>query len=96
MDTEIEELKEELEEQRKIVEDTNRVVHKMRRAGRWAFLFRVMWWAFFLGVSGAAYYYYLQPYISQLESAYGGMQDFQQQAHDLFAQYLDFSTTTRR
>jgi len=84
MDTEIEELKVELEKQRKVAEDTNRVVHSMRRSARFKTFFSIVWWLLVLSASGAAYYYYVQPYVDQVLHAYGSFQNFEQQIGKAF------------
>ena len=85
--SEIEELKQEVEELKAITQDTNRQVHKMRRSNRWALLFRIIWWLTILGVTGAAYYYYLQPYVERAMDAYNNTKDLQVQVQDWFAQF---------
>jgi hypothetical protein len=66
----IQELRQEVEELREVSEDTNRVVHKMRRAVWWGRLWTIAMWVLFFGASGAAYYYYLQPWVTKVEQYY--------------------------
>jgi len=94
MDTEIDELKQEVEELKAVTEDTNRIVHKMRRSARWAMLFQIVWWLTVLGVSGATYYYFVQPYVTKAVEAYGGAKDLQLQVENWFAQFGRTPTNT--
>jgi hypothetical protein len=77
MDDEIAELRSLVKKNLALTEDTNRMVHKMRRAAMWGRLFQIVWWVGVIAVSGAAYYYYLQPYVSSIEHFYSalGMSD---------------------
>jgi hypothetical protein len=87
MDTDIEELKQEVEELKALTADTNKTIHKMRRSQRWATILSIVWWLTVAGVSGAVYYYYFQPYIQAIMSTYGDAKDFQVQIQDLFANF---------
>lgn len=75
MNTEIEELKELVRHQSKVIEDTNHVVHKLRRNIWWSRVGSLLWWAAALGIGGAAYYYYFAPYAEQLRMLYGNVSD---------------------
>ena len=65
-----------------VSEDTNRMVHSMRRAAWWGTITRWAWWFLVFGVSGVAYYYYVQPYVAKIESAYHSAEMGAQQAAD--------------
>lgn len=87
MDTDIEELKGEVEELKALTQDTNRIVHGMRRGQRWRTLFSVVWWVAIVAVSGATYYYYVQPYVEEIMKGYDNAKGFQVQVQDWFAQF---------
>lgn len=88
--TDIETLKQEVEQLKEITEDTNRQVHKMRRNARWSLFFQILWWASILGITGAAYYYYVQPYIQKIEDFYVNAQHGVSQAGDWGSQIREF------
>jgi type II secretory pathway component PulM len=90
MDTEIEELKELVRRNIKVTEDTNRVVHGMRRAAWWATILRWAWWLIIFGVSGVAYYLYVQPYVERVQQAYTQVEHGAQQAADWQTRMNDF------
>jgi len=85
--SEIDELRNEVEELKEITADTNRLVHGLRRSQRWHTLFQIIWWLTILGITGATYYYYVQPYVAQVMDAYGNAKGFQVQAEEWFAQF---------
>ncbi len=87
MDREIDDLKQEVAELKELVAETNHAVHGMRRSQRWATIFRIFWWLTIVGITGAAYYYYVQPYVQQVMSGYDNAKDFQVQVQDWFAQF---------
>ncbi|MBX4192446.1 hypothetical protein KW798_03090 [Candidatus Parcubacteria bacterium] len=72
MDTDIEELKEELRIQRKLLEDTNATVRKMHRGAVWGRIISWGWWIAVLVLTTAVYYYFLGPYMNQLLQIYTG------------------------
>ncbi len=90
MDPELAELKEEIEQLKEVTHDTNRAVHKMRRSQRWHAVFQIVWWLTIVGVTGAAYYYYIQPYVDRAVQTYNQVQDSAQQAHTWQQQAQDF------
>ena len=103
MASEIDELKEIVRNQGRIIEDTNRELHKMRRAAKWSMFFKFLWWALIFAVSYGVYVYYLEPYINSIMQAYervqqagGQAQTFQQMfadsMHSFFAQFSGTST----
>ncbi len=87
MDSEIDELKQEVAELKEVVADTNRTLHGMRRSQRWGTIIRVVWWLTVLGVTGAAYFYFVQPYVEQVMNTYDSAKSFQVQIQDWFAQF---------
>ncbi|MDE2071124.1 MAG: hypothetical protein KGI70_00060 [Patescibacteria group bacterium] len=87
MDTEIQSLKKEVDELKSLTLDTNRTVHKMRRAAWWGRLWGIVWWLLIFGASGAAYYYYVQPYVNTIMKEYGNAKDLQLQVQNWFAQF---------
>lgn len=87
MDPEIRELKQEVAALKEMTADTNRAVRGLRRSQRWRTIFSIVWWLTIAGVTGATYYYYVQPYVTQVMSAYGNAKDFQVQVQDFFAQF---------
>lgn len=102
-DTDIEALKQEVEELKEMTADTNRQVHKMRRGARWGLLLQLVWWLTILGITGAAYYYYVQPYVQKIEQFYLSAQHGAQQAQgwesqvqQFFAKYFTAPTSTRQ
>lgn len=85
--TEIDDLKAEVRRLNQTVQDTNIQVRKMRRSQRWHTIFQIVWWLSVAGITGAAYYYYVQPYVAQVMEAYDSAQGFQGQVEDWFAQF---------
>ncbi|MEI7720279.1 MAG: hypothetical protein WCI89_03680 [bacterium] len=67
-----------------IAEDTNRTVHAMRRAQKWGAFFKFVWWAVIIVVSGATYYLYFQPYVGKIERLYEQAQIGTQQLQSFF------------
>ena len=92
MTDDIEELKELVEKNTKLAEDTNRTVHKMRRSALWGRALQLVWWAAIIGVSGAVYYIYLQPYVGQIEDLYEQFKTSGQQVQGFIE---SFGTTPR-
>lgn len=84
--TEIDDLKQEVRRLTQTVQDTNTQVHKMRRSQRWHTLFQIVWWLSVIGITGAVYYYYVQPYVAEIMQAYNTAQGLQVQFQDWFAQ----------
>ncbi len=101
-DPDIEELKNIVKRQGQVIEDTNRMLHGMRRGQRLRTLWSVLWWLAIIGVSAGAYYYYLQPYINTLEQYYANFQhsatqaqSFESQLMNFFKQFVPGATTTQ-
>lgn len=89
-DPEIEELKEIVKRQGQVIDETNRIVHGMRRGARLRMLWSVVWWLAIFAVSAGAYYYYLQPYVQTLEGYYGKFQQQSSQAQNLEQQIANW------
>lgn len=96
MDSEIEDLKRLVQKNIAIAEDTNRLVRKMRRGALWGRVFQIVWWLLFLAVSGAAYYYYLQPYVQKVENFYTQVQTSGKQAQGFEGQVQQFINSFRQ
>jgi hypothetical protein len=90
MDDDIQEIKQMAKRALALAEDTNRTVHRMRRSAQWARFFQIVWWVAILAVSGAAYYYYLQPYVDRLEQLYGQVEGVNQQGQSWSAELQQF------
>ena len=86
MDTDIEDLKQEVESIKAVTVDTNKMVHGMRRSQRWRSFMTLLWWTFIVGASVWSYYL-IQPYINQATAAYGNTRDLQVQVQDWFAKF---------
>ncbi|HYF13110.1 MAG TPA: hypothetical protein VD928_02345 [Candidatus Paceibacterota bacterium] len=90
MDPQIEELKELVRRTIAVSEDTNRTVHKMRRDQWWGRAFRIFWVLLFLAVSGAAYYYYVAPYLETVRAVYEQIQTGAQNTQSFGEQFQNF------
>jgi len=102
MAEDLDELKQEVEELKAMTLDTNRQVHKMRRGVRWAMVLQLLWWLTIFGVTGAAYYYYVQPYVTKIENMYfktqqsaTQAQNWWQQVQQTIASYVTAPTSTQ-
>ncbi len=89
-DPDIEELKEIVKRQGEVIEETNRMVHGMRRGQRWRFVWSMLWWTAVLLISAGAYYYYVQPYVEQIQKVYAGFQQQAQKAETIQGQITDW------
>ncbi len=89
VDPQIDELKELVRRNIALSEDTNRMVHKVRRGAAWGRFFMVLWWLLIIAASGVAYYYY-QPYLLKIEQAYSNLQTDQKQAQTYESQISNF------
>jgi len=87
VDGEIEELKRLVQKNLAMTEETNHIVRGMRRSARWGRFFSIAWWIVIIAVSGATYYIYVQPYVTDIEKAYGNTQNFEQQVQDFFKSF---------
>ncbi len=89
MDTDIDELIELVKKNIAISEDTNDIIHSMRRTARWGTFFSLMWWAVIIGSSGMAYLY-ARPYITVLQDTYAKTKSTGQQVQSLEKQAKQF------
>ncbi|MBI4121032.1 MAG: hypothetical protein HY457_02160 [Parcubacteria group bacterium] len=78
-----------LQKIQKTVEENNAILRDMRSSMRWGRFFRIIYWLVIIGASVGALYF-LQPYIEQMQEAYGllrsgvgGIQDIGQKLPDL-------------
>src|SRR4051812_39635721 len=101
MDDEIEEIKELVQKDIQIGDETRKMVYQMRRSARWGLVFQVLYWLLILGVVGAGYYY-VSPYVSQLFGFYSEVQTNNSQSHNIVqslietvGKYVQPGTTTR-
>jgi hypothetical protein len=90
MNDDLEEIKEMSKRTLALAEDTNRMVHRMRRAAAWGRFFQIVWWVVIIAVSGAAYYYYLAPYVNRLEQLYGQVEGINQQGQNWSTELQQF------
>ena len=87
MDLDNEELHDLIKKSLALAEENNRILRGMRRSARWGRFFSIAWWLIVIAVSGATYYYYVQPYVETIQQAYGNTQNFQQQLGQFFSQF---------
>ncbi len=90
VEDEIEELRELVEKNIEVTQDTNRVVRKMQRSATWGWILRIVWWLVVAGVTGAAYYYYVQPYVVKIEQLYGLTQQQSQSFNEQVVNFLKY------
>ena len=90
MDKQIEELKELVRRNIALSEETRSMVESMQRSARLSRLVRVLWWGLIFGASGIAYYYFVWPYVEQLQRLYESAQQGGQQAQDFGKAVVDF------
>ncbi len=55
------------------VEENNEMLHSIRRAQKWATVWRAIYWIVIIG-SAVGAYWIIQPYIDQLVGVYSGAQ----------------------
>ena len=70
MQTEQEDLRTLLERNTQLLEENNRLLKQIHRAGVIGFWLRILWYLILLGLPFVLYFYVLQPYIAQLGSSY--------------------------
>ncbi len=76
-----EEIKDLLERNIALTEENNRLLRNMRTANRVAFIWRVIYLAFFIGSAYVAFTYF-KPYLTQITDAYGSVMNVQAQLKD--------------
>jgi len=59
----------------KLSEENNRLLRKMRRAQVWGVFFKILTVAVMVGVPVIFYFYFVQPYIEELQRSYAEIQD---------------------
>ena len=68
-DEEIQEIKEQLAEVTKLTRQNNKIMRKIERSARIGLIFRTIYWVLIIGSMLGAYYY-MQPYIEDINSIY--------------------------
>ena len=56
----------------------------------WLWVFQMVWWLAIAGVTGAAYYYYVQPYVAKIERLYGLSEEQSKSWNDQVTNFLKF------
>jgi hypothetical protein len=96
-----EEIKALLKRNLELAEDTNRILHGMRRRAFLGTLFTVFLWLAFVIIPAAAFYYYAAPYIGQMQNLIKSTEALQSQLkgaesssffQDLYNKYMSSST----
>jgi len=57
-----------------LAEENNKILRSMRRSQRVSSIIRFIYWVFIIG-SAVGAYYFIQPYLEQIMSIYGGASD---------------------
>jgi len=65
------------------VEENNKILKKMRRASLFGNIFRVIYWAVIIFFAVGAYWF-IQPYLSTITSAYEQIQSTQNNLKNIF------------
>lgn len=89
MDMDIEELRDLVQKNLALSQETNKMVRSLHRSSRWNTFFKMIWWAVVLTAGGATYLFYIQPYMVQLEKVYGQVQEGGKQLQTLQVQAQD-------
>ncbi len=66
------EMKQMLKRNTELLEENNRLLHKLHRNAVWGFWLRVLFYGIFLGLPFLLYFYFIAPYLASMESSYGG------------------------
>lgn len=82
-----EELRDLVKKNLALAEENNRILRGMRSAARWGRFFSILWWLLVLAVSGATYYYYIEPYVEKAQEAYANGKSFEQQIQGYLQQF---------
>ena len=61
-------------EVRKLTEENNEMLHKMKRTMRITAIFRTIYWVIVIGLAVGAYYV-VQPYVEQAQSVYSNIDE---------------------
>lgn len=91
MDPDIDELRDLVKKNIALTEENHRILRGMRSAARWGRFFSILWWLLVLAVSGATYYYYIEPYVQKAQDAYASGKSFEQQIQGYLQQFGDRS-----
>ena len=67
-----------------LTRENNKLLKKIRRNGLIANIMRLVWWAVIIGVPVFLYYTVFQPYLTELSTAYQGVQDGVTGAQSIF------------
>ncbi|OGG41611.1 hypothetical protein A2837_00455 [Candidatus Kaiserbacteria bacterium RIFCSPHIGHO2_01_FULL_46_22] len=70
MQTDNSDLKRVLDRQNELLEDNNKILHKLHRYELINFWSKMVWFALLIGVPFALYYYVLEPYFEAFGSSY--------------------------
>jgi hypothetical protein len=98
-DPQIDELKELVRQNIRLSQETNRLVHGMRRADR---LKSLIWWALILvsvGISVWSYYTFVEPRVNQIKSVYQqnvGMAESIQKTFNDFLKGVGIASSTSK
>ncbi len=87
MESEIEDLKQQVGQLKEMTQETNRMMRTMRRSQRYRTIFSIVWWLVVVGGSSVAYYYYVQPYVDQIIHSYGSFQGMMDEIRKIIAQF---------
>lgn len=90
MDLDVEEVRELVKKNLELTEENHRMLRGMRSSARWARFFTVLWWVGVLLVSGATYYYYVQPYVEEAKKIYAQVEQNGQQAKSFGEAFAEF------
>ncbi len=78
----IDELKELVRRNIALTQDTNKMVHAMRRSARWGSIIHWGWWIIITLISAYLYFSVVQPYVDRVSRAYEQTQAGIHQAQD--------------
>jgi predicted PurR-regulated permease PerM len=90
MDQQIDELKELVRQNILLTQDTNKIVHKMRRGAAWGRVMTLVMWFVFFVLPIVVSYYYFQPQITKIEQIYTQLQQDNKQAQSYQSQLSNF------
>jgi len=63
-------LKKEIEANRELLEENNKLLKQIHRNDVWSFWLRIVWFAAIIGLPFALYFYVFEPYFTALGSSY--------------------------
>jgi len=78
-----------------MVQENNTLLRKMRRAALWGRIWHVLYWTVIIGLSIGAYYF-IQPYVEQVQGIYGGVQGDVENIRGAAGQLRNISDTLRQ